>query len=146
MISLSPNRRNVVYYFAPRQAPRRSIIRALGQRFRRSPLCCCRCRFLRACRLEGYLPVRRKRLLKIAVFGLVGEAPNYWRSGNIVGEYVNEPMRSLYWRNTLNTNGYYFEPRRGALLEINRYLPNCLYLRLARRCGVKTGNSWRDRF
>jgi len=55
---------------------------------------------------KEYLPVRRKRLLKIAVFGLVGE--------------------------TLNTNGYYFEPRRGTLLEINRYLPACLYLRLAR--------------
>ena len=37
--------------------------------------------------------------MKIAVFGLVGE--------------------------TLNTNGYYFEPRRGALLEIDRYLPAC---------------------
>ena len=73
---------------------------------------------------KEYLPVRRKRLLKIAVFGLVGEAPNYWRSEVLDG--------SLYWRNTLNTNGYYFEPRRGALLEINRYLPACLYLRLAR--------------
>lgn len=49
---------------------------------------------------KEYLPARRKRLLKIAVFGLVGEAPYYWRPGSIVGEYVNEPMRSLYWRNT----------------------------------------------
>ena len=30
---------------------------------------------------KEYLPARKKRLLKIAVFGLVGEAPNYWRSG-----------------------------------------------------------------
>nr|DAN09827.1 MAG TPA: hypothetical protein [Caudoviricetes sp.] len=58
--------------------------------------------------------------MKIAVFGLVGEA--------------------------LNTKVYYFGPRRGVLLEIDRYLPACLCLRLARRCGVKTGNSWRGRF
>ena len=87
---------------------------------------------------KEYLPARKKRLLKIAVFGLVGEAPNYWRSEVLDG--------ALYWRNTLNTNGYYFEPRRGTLLEINRYLPACLYLRLARCRGVKTGNSWRTRF
>lgn len=87
---------------------------------------------------KEYLPARRKGLLEIAVFGLVGEAPNYWRSEVLDG--------SLYWRNTLNTNGYYFGPRRGVLLEIDRYLPACLYLRLARCRGVKTGNSWRTRF
>ena len=87
---------------------------------------------------KEYLPARKKRLLKIAVFGLVGEAPNYWRSEVLDG--------SFYWRNTLNTNGYYFGPRRGVLLEIDRYLPACLYLRLARCRGVKTGNSWRTRF
>ena len=31
----------------------------------------------------------------------------------------------------LNTKVYYFGPRRGVLLEIDRYLPACLYLRLA---------------
>ena len=87
---------------------------------------------------KEYLPVRRKCLLKIAVFGLVGEAPDYWRSEVLAG--------SLYSRNTLNTKGYYFGPRRGVLLKINRYLPACLCLRLARCRGVKTGNSWRDRF
>ena len=69
---------------------------------------------------KEYLPARKKRLLKIAVFGLVGEA--------------------------LNTKVYYFGPRRGVLLEIDRYLPASLCLRLARCRGVKTGNSWRDRF
>ena len=73
---------------------------------------------------KEYLPARRKRLLEIAVFGLVCETPNFSARSILNG--------ALYWRNTLNTNGYYFEPRRGTLLEINRYLPACLYLRLAR--------------
>lgn len=39
---------------------------------------------------KEYLPARKKRLLKIAVFGLVGEAPNYWRSEVLDGGFVLE--------------------------------------------------------
>ena len=69
---------------------------------------------------KEYLPARKKRLLKIAVFGLVGEAPNYWRSEVLAGDW--------YWRNTL----ILFRAAARCVVGDRSFSPACLYLRLAR--------------
>ena len=77
MISSLPNRRNVVYYFAPRPVRLLDVLEYTPAASSHGVLrhAVVDADFHAPAASKEYLPVRRKRLLKIAVFGLVGEAP-----------------------------------------------------------------------
>lgn len=88
----SSNRRNVVYYFAPRPV---RLLDVLYYALSASVPGVLRCAvvdadFYAPAVSKEYLPVRRKRLLEIAVFGLVGQTPIIGARSILDG--------ALYWR------------------------------------------------